>query len=442
MKSKSLWRQYLHYSTLNVMGMAGLSCYILADTFFISRGLGSAGLTALNLAIPIYSLIHGTGMMLGMGGAIKYAVYKSQRKPESHFVFTNTILLAAVFAALFLSAGIFLSPAITGLLGADNTVFSMTNTYLRTLFFFSPAFLLNDILLAFVRNDGNPQLSMYAMLGGSLSNILLDYIFIFPLKMGMFGAVFATGLAPLISILLLAPHRLKRKNGFHLCTKSLHFASLFSTLPLGFPSFVTEISSGVVILVFNAILLKLSGNVGVAAYGVIANLSLVVIAVFTGIAQGTQPLLSQAYGQMDRQKTHRLLGYALLETLFLSVLIYLGIFLFAPSVTRVFNSENNPALQIIAENGLKLYFTGAAFAGCNIILCIFFSAMEKAVPAQLISLCRGLLIIVPLAFLLSFFFGITGVWLAFPATEALVTLLCIFLYKKAGSSNTTPQSLT
>lgn len=260
----SIGKEFARYAALNVLGMLGLSCYILADTFFISKGLGANGLTALNLAIPVYSFIHGSGLMLGMGGAIKYAIFKSQGKEaETNGIFTNTIYLAAVFAVIFFVTGVLGAKAITGLFGADAEVFDMTATYLKVILMFSPAFLLNDVLICFVRNDGKPQRAMLAMLAGSLSNIVLDYLFIFPLKLGIFGAVLATGFAPLISMIFLSAHFWKKENRFKLVRVLPRLCSVKSVLMLGFSSLVTELSSGIVIIVFNMIILKLQGNVGV-----------------------------------------------------------------------------------------------------------------------------------------------------------------------------------
>ena len=215
MKKSDSFRDFAKYASLNVMGMIGLSCYILADTFFVSQGLGTNGLTALNLAIPVYSFIHGSGLMIGMGGGTRYSILKSRGDPaEANRTFTEAVVLAAVFAVLFLLVGIFCSGAIVSLFGADENVFVMSETYLRVILLFAPAFLLNNVLLCFVRNDGAPQRSMTAMIGGSLSNVALDWFFIFPLRMGIFGAALATGLAPLISMLILSPHFFRKKNGF------------------------------------------------------------------------------------------------------------------------------------------------------------------------------------------------------------------------------------
>lgn len=423
------FKEFAKYSSLNVFGMLGLSCYILADTLFISKGLGADGLTALNLAIPIYSFIHGSGLMLGMGGATKYSISKGQNKHHGTCpFFTNTIFLTLALATLFLLTGVFFSKSLTTILGANSDVFNMTNTYLNVILLFAPAFMLNDVLICFVRNDGNPKLSMLAMLGGSLSNIILDYVFIFPLNMGIFGAVFATGLAPIISMLILSTYWFKKKNEFHFIKMKPNFKLSQATFSLGFPSLITEFSSGIVIIVFNMIILGLLGNVGVAAYGVIANLSLVVVSIYTGIAQGIQPIISKSYGHNDTINIKRMLRYALTTMIGISCVIYLIIFFFAGPITQIFNIENNHQLQSIATNGLKIYFTAVFFVGFNIIISMFFTSIDKPMPAHIISLLRGLVIIIPMTFLLSSLCGVTGVWLSFAVTEGIVAGLGIVFY--------------
>ena len=174
MNKTGYFKEFAKYSSLNVMGMIGLSCYILADTFFVSKGLGTSGLAALNHAIPIYSFIHGTGLMLGMGAGTKYSIFKSQNNNSlANRTFTNAVMLAAGYAAFFVLIGILFSDSIISVFGADQTVFDMANTYLKVILLFAPAFLLNNVLICFVRNDGAPQLAMAAMIVGSLSNMAL-----------------------------------------------------------------------------------------------------------------------------------------------------------------------------------------------------------------------------------------------------------------------------
>lgn len=423
-------RDFINYTVLSVLGTLGVSCYILADTFFVSKGLGTDGLTALNLAIPIYNFIHGTGLMLGMGGATKFSVCKSQKKTgEVHRIYTNTLYLAVFFSVMFVLCGCIFSNHLAMLLGADVTVLEMTGTYLRWLLYFAPAFILNDVLLCFVRNDDSPQLSMIAMLIGSFANIGLDYIFIFPMGMGIFGAVFATGASPVISIIMMLPHWLRKKNTFCLIKTGLRKDIIKQDLSLGFPSLIAQLSSGITMITFNALILKLAGNTGVAAYGIVANISLVTVAVYTGIAQGIQPLVSTFYGAGNHRQAKTMLKYALITMLSVSAAAYLLIFVLAQPITAVFNSENNIKLKQISETGLKIYFTSIPFVGYNIILATYFTSIEKAVPAQILSILRGLVIIIPMAFLLSALWGMTGIWLTYPITECSIALLGFVIYK-------------
>ena len=430
MNQQSVFRRFARYTALSILGTLGVSCYILADTFFVSKGLGTNGLAALNLAIPVYNFIHGTGLMLGMGGATRFSICKSQDKnKEADQIYTNTIYLAILASAAFALTGFFFPKHLALLLGADTDILSMTDTYLHWLLLFSPAFILNDIFLCFIRNDERPRLSMAAMVTGSFANILLDYIFIFPMQLGIFGAVFATGLSPVISIIIMLPHWIGKKNSFHYIRTKINGHVIMQELSLGFPSLITQLSSGIVMITFNAIILKAEGNTGVAAYGVIANISLVVVAIYTGIAQGIQPLISDFYGKGKNTQVKTILQYAMITMLAISCLVYLLLFLFAQPVTAMFNSENNSALQQIAVTGLQLYFISSPFTGYNTILATFFTSIEKALPAHILSLLRGLILVIPMAFLLSAIAGMTGVWLTYPVTEFLISLPGYTIYK-------------
>lgn len=431
MTTQTLRQDFGRYVSLSVLGMIAVSCYILADTFFVAQGLGTTGLAALNLAIPVYNVIHGTGLLLGMGGATKFSILKSQgahRRADS--VFTHTLGMAAAAAAVFALVGALGAPQLAALLGADGETAAMTGTYLRVLLLFAPAFLCNDVLVCFVRNDGAPQLAMAATLSGSLANVVMDWFFIFPCGMGIFGAVLATGFSPVIGVIVQSPHWLGRRRGFHLRQVRPRLRTAGQVLALGVPSLLDQLSGAVVMITFNTLILGLTGNTGVAAYGVVANLSLVVLSVYTGIAQGIQPLVSRAWGQGQRAALQRLLRYALGTALVFSAALYLVFFLGAGPIAGVFNSEQDPAMQAIACQGLRLYFLAAPFAGVNIILAVYFASVEQAVPAQAVSLLRGILVILPMAVALAATFGMVGVWVAFPVSEALVALVAWALLRR------------
>lgn len=424
-------KEFIKYTVFNVLGMIGLSCYILADTFFISFGLGANGLAALNLALPVYSVINGSGLMLGIGGATKYAIMKNQGNKKYNESFMNTVFMAIVIGIIFFLTGIIFSGNIATLLGANKQVYHMTYIYLKVLLMFGPAFVLNNVMNAFVRNDGNPKLSMIAMLVGSFGNIILDYLLVIKFSMGMFGAVLATGFSPIMGLMVLSGHIVSENSNIKFKVAKIRASFIKSIIMLGIPSFVTEMSSGIVIFVFNIIILGLQGNVGVAAYGVIANLALVVISIYTGVAQGSQPLFSAAYGENDKKMQKQLFKYAITAVTLISIVIYAVILLFANPITSIFNGEGNMKLQAMAVKGMYLYFTSILFIGMNIVMATYFAAREKVIPSYIISFGRGFVVIIPMAFIMSFIWKMTGVWLAMTVTEGIIAAVGVALIKKA-----------
>ena len=424
-------QEFGKYVSQSVLSQLGVSCYILADTYFISKGVGADGLTALNLAIPVFSVMNGCGFMLGIGSGTKYGIMKGTgNEKRGDVLFTSSLCVVTVLAVIFMLIGLLAADPITVLVGANAEVYDMTRTYLQVILLFSPMFMINNLLGAMIRNDGNTSLAMTAMLSGCLFNIVFDYIFVFPMGLGLFGAVLATAVAPIISILILLQHFVKKKNQFRLIRVRPDVRLVASAAGLGVPSLVTEVSSGLVIAVFNLLILGLAGNVGVAAYGVVANISIVVIAIYNGIAQGVQPLLSREYGRSQEKNVHRFLGWAMMLTVILAMVIYVGIYWNADVIAMIFNSGRDMDLQRIAVEGLKIYFTACPFVGANILLAIYFAATDQAAPAQMISLLRGLIVIIPLAFIMANVARLTGVWMTFPLTELVVCVVACGLYKK------------
>ncbi len=425
---KSILRSFMKYVSLNILGMVGVSCYILADTFFIANALGATGIAALNLSISVYSLIHGIGLMLGIGGASRYSILVSQRKEKkANHVFSTALIAGGLIGLILALIGLFSTTGIARALGADHTTLPLTRGYLSTILYFSPFFILNNILLAFVRNDHNPRLSMIAMLVGSFSNIILDYVFMFPFKLGMFGAAFATGLAPIISIGILLIHFTGRNHRLVFLKSKVVWSLLSDLFRLGSSALINEVSSAVVLITFNLVILELEGNLGLAAYGIGANLALVVMAVFTGLAQGIQPLISKYHGLKNDKLLRKVYRYAFVSSVLIALILFLSLLFNGERVIRVFNSENHTVIDRLARDGLKIYFLGFFFAGVNIVTAMFLSATEATRDAFLISISRGFVIIIPMVFILSSFWGMNGVWLSFVFTELIVTVLAVGL---------------
>jgi putative MATE family efflux protein len=427
---KNLLKNFGKYVGLNILGMVGLSFYILADTYFIAKALGPTGLAALNLSISIYGVIHGIGLMVGIGGATRFSILKSRDRDEkAHLVFSTAVKSGLMIGLVMVLVGLSGAGYLASILGADNLTLPLTRTYLRTILTFAPFFILNNILLAFVRNDSNPNLSMIAMLTGSLANIVLDYVFMFPLGMGMFGAAFATALTPIISLSILAFHFIGKKDAFAFLRGRMRWKLFPDIFRLGSSAFIIEMSSSVALIIFNLVILGIEGNMGLAAYGIVANLALVALSVFTGLGHGIQPLASRYHGLKRDDLVRKVRQYALTTAVIIASMLYLLVLLYSGSIVHAFNGGNNPDIARIADKGLKIYFVGFFFAGINIVAAIVLSATEKARDAFSISMARGIVLMVPLVIVLSRFGGMTGVWSAFVFTEFLVAIRSGYLIR-------------
>jgi len=444
MKNNRLLINFAKYTLFNVAGMLALSFYILVDTFFIAWAMGADGLAALNFAIPAFSFIIGSGLMFGIGGATKFSILRSQNDvSEANFAFTNTMFITTCVSTVFVVLGVFFSGHIVSALQTPDAIFEMSRIYLQIVMVFAPVFMFNSVMLCFVRNDGAPGLAMLAMVCGSFANIVLDYVFIIWLRWGMFGAALVTGISSGISLLIVCSFVFQKKNNFRLIKRRVSSFIVRQIISTGAPSLITELSSGVVIIMFNIIILGLDGSVGVAAYGIIANISLVVIAIYTGIAQGVQPLISSCHGADDREGIRKLLRYSVISIATLSTIIYAAVFFGNTQVVNIFNYEQNMLLQNIAELGIRIYFIGCIFVGFNIVISIYFTSTERPEPAHVISVLRGFVVIIPMAFLLSNLGGIIGVWSAFPVTEILVSVigLVLLLRKRSFKSDKRSQKM-
>ena len=429
----NLIKQFFKYVSQNIFGLLGTSCYILADTYFIAQAAGTDGVTLLNLCLPIYNLIFAFGSMIGLGAATRYAILRAQGDARAQRYFSNAIFSVCILAVPFMLVGIFRPDGLLRLMGGDADIVALGMNYARIFMMFTPFFMCNYVVASFVRNDGDPSLAMVATLSGSLFNVVFDYIFIFPMGLGLPGAALATAISPILSIAVCSAHFIKKSNTITFVRKAPSVRLLAQSCQLGISGFVGELSSGVTTTVFNFLLLRLAGNVAVAAYGVVSNFALVATAIFNGVAQGAQPLVSQCYGKNEMAGARKLLLLGCGTALGLAALLYGVVFGYTDALTALFNSENSALMAEFAHSGMRIYFVGYFFAGCNIVAAGYLGAVNRPAEASITSLCRGMVAIVVCSLVLSALFGMNGVWAAFPVSEAITLSLTVFLLKrKAG----------
>lgn len=422
------------YTIPCVLGMLGLSLCILVDTIFIGRKLGSLGLAALNISLPTYSIFNAIALTFGVGGATAFSISLGEGKQEKANEIFTSALFGALAISIFLSLiNIFFIDKICYGLGASSQTFPLVKDYVGMILFFNWAFIFVSILNVFVRSDRAPKLAMTAMISANLTNIVLDYIFIFPLNMGLKGAALATSLGQVVGIAILLLHFIKGNNTMALKVKTFSFPSLFRIIKNGFTSFITELSGGYVIFIFNIAAFNVLGDIGVSAYSIINNIVLIFIAVFNGLAQGIQPLISINYGAKKTKRVHKFLKQGIIIAFILGAIFLSSCLLFPEALIGLFTTDKGTLLEITL-NGCKIYLLSLLFSGMNMVIIGYLQAIENSTASLLLSLSKGILFITLYLLILPRFWNVNGIWAAVPFSEIttllLAALILLFLKKK------------
>ncbi len=412
---------FFRYLLPSIFGTMVTSIYVLADTIMIGKGIGTVAMAALNIALPVYNIFFGLGLLFGVGGSVLMSISRGKgEKQQADAYFTASLLLTLGFLAVSMVICVVYMEDIAWLLGGTEETMPYIMEYLPYIVWGMGAFFFSSYLQTFVRNDGAPKLAMNGVIAGGVTNIILDYVFVFPMDMGMGGAALATVIGSTLTVVILVTHFFSKKNQLHITLKGIRPTFLRDITVNGFSSFFIEAASGLTIFVFNLQLLKYVGNTGVSVFGVISNTAIVVTCLCKGINQAAQPILSTNFGAGQVKRIHEVLVLAIRTSLLVcAVPVALG--LVVPNLfTYIFL---NPDADILALSGpaIRIYFTGFLLMGVNMVFICYFQAVFRNVYSLLICLLRGCILVILFAYLLPSFFNVTGIWTAFPAAE-LVTM--------------------
>ncbi|MDO5028022.1 MAG: MATE family efflux transporter [Bacillota bacterium] len=424
-----LLEKFLKYTSSNILGMLGISLYVVADAFFIAYYVGAKGLIAVNLSLPLFSLMTAFSLALGVGGASRFAMHKSlDRDTEAYKIFSVALKINLLLAFIFF-LGFFFPKDLALAFGANDQSLEVTRVYMKVILFFAPSYMINHMVTVFVRNDGRPRLAMAAMLSASFLNIILDFVFLKYFSWGIFGAALATGLSASFSWLLIVLAYLKAKIKFFYFDAKISLAHIRDLINFGLPTFIVDICVAILITGFNFVILKTSGNPGLAAYGIIANLNYMFMAVLNGIAFGTQPLISENYGRNNFANINRLIKYQLGLSVLGTLVIYSLSYIFTDPLVSIFLLNGGQDAYDLAFLGLRIYFAGSFFAGINIVLVSSFAAIEELRKSFVISMARGLVFSLPLLIIMADLFAMKGIWASFVLAEFFTMLIGIYFLK-------------
>ena len=422
---------FFHYLVPAVCSTLVTSVYLLVDTLIIGQGVGALGISALNIFMPFFLLFNGIGLLFGIGSGILISSEDGigNKKKANQYFATGFVSILSIILGLIWNY--YLQPLCV-ILGANSDTIDLVLEYGKCIMAFAPVFMMSNYFAPIVRNMKNPKLVMCAVLTGSVLNVILDYVFVFPMDMGMFGAALATVIGSVTTVLVLSTHFIKKQNRVKINKETISLNLLAPIFKCGFSSLIMEVASGFVIFIFNIQILKYIGNNGIVVYGIISNCVLVGLALFNGVAQAAQPIIATNFGAGLNTRVKKVLKYALITTTIIGVSLFAVVFLFTGQIIKVFVQANSEILSV-GIPALRLYLSAFCIMNINILISSYFQSVGKEKVAIYISIIRGFLLNIVLAFLLPSVLPSTVLWVVVPVSE-LITLVCITVYAKRNTS--------
>lgn len=432
-KSMSVGKLFTKLLVPTIMGMAASALFTVVDGIFVGNGIGSDAMAAVNISAPIFMIITGVGLMFGMGGGILTSINLSQgKKKVANINFTQSVI-ALVFISLVMTLLLTIFPhKIATLFGSDEYLMDMVVEYL---FWFSISlpFTVLVVALPFFIRLTNPKISMWAMLAATVVNIILDYLFIFVFKWGLFGAAIATDIGEFVGAAIMIIYLFRHSIAIRFVWLKLSVKSLLLTLrnvgymiKLGFSVFLSEITISVMIISGNYIFMDYMGADGVAAYSVICYLFPIIFMVFNATVQSAQPIISYNYGCGQMKRSDNALRLSMLFTLAFAFSIMLLFICFTRSIVTLFIPDTASAAWGYAVAGLPLFATDYLFFGINIIIIGYYTSIERLRRAISLTVLRGILPVV-FFFTLPLLLDVNGIWLAVAAGDITTTVVIVIL---------------
>lgn len=421
--------QLVRFSLPTVVSMIFLSVYTIVDGIFVARFVGSDALSGLNIAYPCYGLLMAFATMFGTGGSAYVSYRMGQgKKNTARRSFTFIFCVLAGISVSVAAGTAFYIEEICVLLGADKALLPYAVDYLRVLMLYNPLGVLQTFFLCFFSAANKPKLALWLSLAGGFLNIALDYLFIVEYGWGIKGAAYATMLGCFVP----AAGGLV----FFFCNRELLYfmrpvasrSALLHSMTNGSSEMVSTVSVSVCCILINLAMMKYVGSAGVAAYSAALYCDFLIVSGFFGFSIGIAPHVSFHYGAKHQEYLRQTVRKCLMFLAVMSV-VFFGIFCFLTIPIAEFFFGRERHVFDVAAAGLRIFAFSFLFKGMNVFGSALFTALGNGKISAVLAFSRTFLFIVFNVYVLSYFWGVTGVWLAIPFAEAMALFVFAFYCK-------------
>lgn len=417
----------------NILGMAFGALFVIVDGIFVGNGLGSDALAAVNIIAPIFTFMTGIGLMFGMGAAIIATIHLSHgKRKRANVVITESFIISSLVMLMFSIIALFFPDEIAVLLGAPESIVDQASEYLVTFSFFAVFQTALSSLPFFVRIS-SPNYSLLCLSVATILNIILDYLFIFVFKWGLFGAAFATGIGELVGAVMLGCFLFRKSSALRFIKPRINGRNIWYALKnmiaisrLGFPVLLSEITISVMAIAGNYSFSRHIGVNGVAAFSVINYLFPVVFMVFNAVIQSAQPIVSYNYGLKQKDRYIKAFRMALFSAIAIGSVFTLVSCIFNQPIVSMFLPDRTNSAWILASEGLPYFAIDFIFFGINVVAIGYYMSVGNVQRAMLFTTIRGILPVLGF-WLLPLWMGTKGLWLAVPIAEMISVSVVAFV---------------
>lgn len=420
-------KQFYKFVIPSVVSMLVFNLYTMVDGIYVARFVGEHALSAVNISMPYVNFIFAFSILFSVGTSTVVAIFRGENNMKSaNETFTRNTIFLTVCALIITLLALVFQNELALFLGASEVTLPYVHDYLGVLIWFTFFFIVSYSMEVLVKTDGFPKLATAAVTVGAVTNIVMDYVLVVQVGMGIRGAAIATGLSQVLTFTVFTIHFLGKRGTIHWCKTTLDLSVYKRIIPIGTADFITELSAGTIIFLFNHAILKHIGDNGVVTYTVITYIYNIVMMTFTGISQGMQPLVSFYRGRREEKTCRLFLRYALYSTFAMSLLALAICLFMTPALVSIFIDASRTELFAYTVHAFRIYSLCYLVIGYNIVCSGYFAAVEKSGYSFTISLLRGFVLIAASIWLMGELFQGEGIWYATLVCESSTLVVSIW----------------
>lgn len=429
--SSNIYKTFFKFTLPNMVGLIAMSSVALVDGYFVGNYVNSVALAAVNIIIPLITVVFGISIMLTIGAAVLIGTYLGEGKVnKASAVFTKVMITITVISLFFTVLCFIFSEEVSRLLGANDEIMVYAVPYLKMVSIFFLFQALEYSLSVIIRTDGNPYLASTAVLFGAVLNFILDYIFIVKMNMGISGAALGTGISFMTSTFLMLFHFILKKGRVYLTKQIGKWKEIIYASYNGSSELLSEASVAVVAYLFNNIMVQNLGTYGVEAFAVINYALWATNMLCYAVGDSLVPLISINYGAMQYKRIQKILSLSRISVIFIGASVF-ALFTFIPE--KIIATLLNPVtdkdafdIALVFADYMKYAFL---ILGLNMVYSSSFTAFQKPLHSVVVALSRGLILPVIFIFTMPLFFADKGIYSAVPLAEALTFILSFILWR-------------